>query len=221
MFAKIAISVFALGIAVLRIAVPSLRIDGITVVAAGIALVPWLSTIFKSVEIPGWLKVEFKYFQKAAKDAESAGLLSGPLTRKDKSQYSFQIVAANDPNLALAGLRIEIEVRMRRLAERHGLDTDYQGIGPMLRGLRAGKALTDREAEAIEGILELLNKAAHGARADANAAAWALEFGPRILKSLDDHVRAAGAARRSAGAAAPAPARARSAEHRGAPASRR
>jgi hypothetical protein len=195
MFAKIVISVFALGLAVLRVTVPSLQIDGITVVAVGIALLPWLSTIFKSVEIPGWLKVEFKYFQKAAKDAENAGLLSGPLTMKERSRYSFQLIATDDPNLALAGLRIEIEKRLKKLAQEHGIGTEYQGIGNMLRNLRNRDALTDREVDAIDGILELLNNAVHGARVDAKTANWALDFGPRILKSLDGRIKGAGADR--------------------------
>jgi hypothetical protein len=187
--AKILISALALGLAVLHTAMPSFQIDGITVVAVGIALLPWLSTIFKSVEIPGWLKVEFKYFQKAAKDAESAGLLSGPLTKKERSQYSFQLIATDDPNLALAGLRIEIEKRLKKLAEKNGIGTDFQGIGNMLRNLRNRNALTAREGDAIDGILELLNNAVHGARLDVKAAGWALEFGPRILKSLDEKVK--------------------------------
>ena len=91
MLAKIVISILALGLAVVRVVAPTLQIDWIVVVAVGIALIPWLSTLFKSVEIPGWLKVEFKYFQKAAKDAESAGLLAGSLTKKEQSQYSFQL----------------------------------------------------------------------------------------------------------------------------------
>jgi hypothetical protein len=203
MFAKILISVLALGLAILHIVKPAFQIDGITVVAVGIALLPWLSTIFKSVEIPGWLKVEFKYFQKAARDAESAGLLAGSLTKKEQSQYSFQLIATNDPNLALAGLRIEIEKRMKKLAEKHGIGTDYQGIGNMLRNLRNKKALTDREVEAIDAILELLNNAVHGARVDAKTASWALEFGPRILKSLDERIKLTG---KREGARKPTPA---------------
>jgi hypothetical protein len=188
MFAKILISVLALGLAALHIIVPSFQIDAITIVAVGIALLPWLSTLFKSVEIPGWLKVEFKYFQKAAKDAESAGLLSGPLTTKERNQYSFQLIATDDPNLALAGLRIEIEKRLKKLAQRNGIGTEYQGIGNMLRNLGNGNALTDREVDAIDGILELLNNAVHGARVDAKTANWVLDFGPRILKSLDQRM---------------------------------
>jgi len=203
MFAKILISALALGLAVFHIVMPGFQIDGITVVAVGIALLPWLSTMFKSVEIPGWLKVEFKYFQKAARDAENAGLLAGSLTKKEQSQYSFQLIATNDPNLALAGLRIEIEKRMKKLAEKHGIGTDYQGIGNMLRNLRNKKALTDREVEAIDAILELLNNAVHGARVDAKTAGWALEFGPRILKSLDERIRLTG--RRDAARRPPPP----------------
>ena len=72
----------------------------------------------------------------------------------------------------------------------NGIGTDYQGIGTMLRSLRSKGTLTDQEVDAIDAILELLNNAVHGARLDIKAAAWTLEYGPRILKSLDERIRA-------------------------------
>lgn len=49
------------------------------------------------------------------------------------SLYSFQLVADEDPNLALAGLRIEIEKRLTQIAESYQIDPGRSSAGRLLR----------------------------------------------------------------------------------------
>jgi len=150
-------------------------------------LVPWLAPVFKSLEFPGGWKVEFQELQKVAVRAEQAGLLAA----KDvapQPEYTFQRVAEHDPNLALAGLRIEIEKRLVALAETHGVGVQGRGLGQLLRILAQRQILTDGERSVLSDLTELLNSAVHGATVDDRAAEWAMDVGPLILKALDDLV---------------------------------
>lgn len=102
---------------------PNINIDAITLSLLAVAAIPWLVPLFKSGELPGGLKLEFQDLQTAERRAVEAGLLDEGPAPSPSHGYSFQVVADEDANLALAGLRIEIEVRLARLAERIGIES--------------------------------------------------------------------------------------------------
>jgi hypothetical protein len=119
---QVGISGGALLLVAARLIWPSLRIDGTTVMLIALALVPWLGSVLKSVELPGMIKFQYRDLQRAKRSAEEAGLLSPAATPERGKEYSFQQIAGDDPNLALAGLRIEIEKRLRQIAESRGIE---------------------------------------------------------------------------------------------------
>ncbi len=84
---------------------PDLTIDGTTVSLIAIAVLPWLAPLFKAIELPGGVKIEFQELVKAEVKAKEAGLLSSrPIGGKaERHIYAFEAVAGDDPNLALAG----------------------------------------------------------------------------------------------------------------------
>ena len=100
-------------------------------------------------------------------------------------EYSFQVVASQDANLALAGLRIEIEKRLRSLADGAGIKGGDRGIRGLLRSLSDREVLSQEERSVLLDMIGLLNSAAHGAAADQQHAQWALDVGPRLLATLD------------------------------------
>ncbi len=165
---------------------PHLAIDLITLTLLIVALIPWLAPIFKSLEFPGGWKVEFQDLKRAAERAEQAGLLAPVASTPTQLEYTFQRVAEEDPNLALAGLRIEIEKRLVALAERSGIDAGNRGIGPLLRMLSERQVLGQRERAVLADLTGLLNSAVHGASVDSQAASWAIEIGQRLLPALDE-----------------------------------
>ncbi len=73
---QITITVVALLIVGIHLKWPELKIDSITLTLLLVAIVPWLSQIFKSFERPGGWKIEFQDLQKAKKRVDEAGLLS-------------------------------------------------------------------------------------------------------------------------------------------------
>lgn len=182
------VTLSALGLALGHLIWPGLAIDGITLALIVIAILPWLAPLVKSLELPGGWKLEFQELQKAASRAETAGLLA-PQEQAAVEKYAFQSMAERDPNLALAGLRIEIEKRLSSLAEVRGLRSSRSvGIGQLLRVLAKHDVLTSEERAILSDMVNLLNSAVHGATVDSRAADWAIDIGPRLLSSLDERV---------------------------------
>jgi hypothetical protein len=127
--------------------------------------------------------VQFSELQQAEREAVQAGLLEPPTTERPEVEFAFQ--SSEDPNLALAGLRIELERRLRTLADSYGIGQSRQGIRMLLRGLTEKEALTEQEAAVLTDLMPLLNAGAHGAKVEPGASVWAVQIGPRLLRSLD------------------------------------
>lgn len=181
-----AISAAATGIALAHFIWPQVPIDGVTATLLLVAVVPWLQPLFKSLELPGGVKVEFQELENVAKRADAAGLLAAQASPEPAPKYSFQQVATTDPNLALAGLRIELERRLEQLAESRGGHDVPRGIGNLLRYLNGREWIGGTERNVLSDLVSLLNFAVHGAKVDPEAAGWALDVGPRILQALEE-----------------------------------
>lgn len=181
---KLVVSAVALVVAAVHVWLPELAIDAITVALLVCAALPWLAPLVKSVELPGGVKVELAEVKAVAVRAEEAGLISSNPTRQ-APEHSFQLVAEKDPNLALAGLRIEIERRLVRLGELHGIRAKYKGIGQLLRALDGLGVLTPMQTSVLADLTGLLNSAVHGAQVSSEAASQAFDIAPELLGSLD------------------------------------
>lgn len=185
---RIGISVISVLIIVLHISFPDLDIDGVTLGLVILAVIPWLAPIFKSLEFPGGWKVEFQDLIKVQNDADKAGLLSPISEQEAMPEYSFQVIAEDDPNLALAGLRIEIEKRLQSIAASQHIRINTRGVGGLMRKLYETGTLSQSEYDVLADMIGLLNAAVHGAEVDKRAVNWAMETGSRLLKSLDSKI---------------------------------
>jgi hypothetical protein len=185
---KYTITISALVIAIVHLIWPAITIDAVTVALLGVAILPWLSSLFKSIELPGGLKIEYQDLEKIEERAHNAGLLTNDTT-KTKEDYSFQTVAPTDPNLALAGLRIELEKRLIQLAESRGLKPTARGLNTLLIDLNRRELIGGAERALLSDLASLLNSAVHGAAVDSSAASWALDIGPRILEALEERAK--------------------------------
>jgi hypothetical protein len=183
------VSLGALLVALAHVIWPNLAIDAITLVLIMLAIIPWLAPLIKSLELPGGLKLEFQELQAAGIRAESAGLLSAKPSKKGQ-EFSFQSISEQDPNLALAGLRIEIEKRLSTLASVYKIN-NAKGVRPLLNALTENEVLTNEERSILSDMVNMLNAAVHGAIVDKQAAQWAISTGPRLLISLDERVKLA------------------------------
>jgi hypothetical protein len=185
---KIIVSSVAALIAILHIANPNIAIDTITISLFLIAIIPWFIPYLDTVELPCGIIIGLKDTDKVSKQVKEAGLVSD--TPNDSNEFCFQQIASRDPNLALAGLKIEIEKKLVLMADSklRGTGRIFTNLGSLTTTLARNNILTSKELEAINGLNDLLNRAVHGAEVHPDAADRALELGVTILKSLDEKI---------------------------------
>ncbi len=184
MIIKIIITAVALCAIALHMFFPQITIDAVSIGLLLVGILPWLSSLFDTVEFPGGWKFHFN-LQQTAKKAENAGLLSSSLTKKDERMYSFQIIGDNDPNLALAGLRIEIEKSLMGIAEKNKIFVKKASIEFTLDLLHGHAILSEDEVKTLKSLITLLDQAVHGKKIDSRGYEWAMTYGPRLLKTLN------------------------------------
>jgi hypothetical protein len=159
LYIQLTITAIAIGAAVARTFFPDLKIDAITLGFLAVAILPWLQPLFKTLELPGGIKIEFQALKEAEEKIKSSGLLNNapsPVTTlkpMQKHVYSFQSVSGNDANLALAGLRIEIESRLRDIANQNAISVERSSIQQLLGQLEASGVLLESEVSAIRDLL--------------------------------------------------------------------
>lgn len=181
------ISVIALLLILVHIVWPHLAIDGITIGLLILAIVPWLSPLFKSIQFPGGVKIEYQDLEKTEKQMKHAGLFPKKHARSTK-QFDFLPSPYDDPSIALAWLRIEIEKRFRGLIQEKKL-SEEGGLKRNLIVLFQNGILSEEEKNALFDLVEILSSAMHGVIVDPSAAEWAVEVGPLVLRGLDNKIK--------------------------------
>ncbi|MDB5032195.1 lysozyme inhibitor LprI family protein [Mucilaginibacter sp.] len=185
---QILVTLFALIAVFTHILFPVLKIDAITVTLIIVSVVPWLAPLFKSVELPGGIKMEFQELEQVTIAAKKAGIIQQepedrqPILQREK--YAFVEIAPINQELALVGLRIEVEKRLRKLAEKYDLKIQL-GNHRMIEQLGEKQVLSAEERAVFRRMLDTLNHAAHGIAYDPRNVDWIMETGPQILAGLD------------------------------------
>lgn len=179
---KLAITIGALILVAAHLIWPSLTIDAITLGLLIVAVLPWLSAIIESAKFPGGWEIKFRDIQAAGQKvvASSPAAFKAELTPRP----SYLEVAETDSNLALVGLRIEIEKRLRALAEKYQVK-DNRSVMRVFDELRRQGVFNESSLSGLQELVMAGNQAAHGARVEANVANWAFDYGPKILATLD------------------------------------
>jgi len=100
---------------------PDLKIDAITLGLLIVAVLPWLTSLIESAKFPGGWEIKFRDLKEAAEqvtsDTEALEIDSAEEITDRVQAYQPQ----QDSNLALVGLRIEIERRVRAAYSRPSL----------------------------------------------------------------------------------------------------
>jgi len=171
---------------VFRLIWPNVKIDVIAFGLFVVAVLPWLSSILESAKFPGGWEVKFRDVQRAA-----SRVTAGAEPKFTAAlEPAFVSIASQDPNLALVGLRIEIEKRLRQLAVKHGL-ADRLPLRQILNELRRKEILDPQVLQGLDELIIAGNNAAHGATVQDSIAQWAIDYGPNILATLDAQLESA------------------------------
>jgi len=171
-----------------RLIWPWLKLDAISVGLLIVAIIPWVSGLFESLEFPGGWKISFRKLESAAQEIPDPP----PTELRTEDEPSYLAVRGLDPQLGLVALRIEIERRLQRLAAQHGqvLGGRPPGVRRLLNDLRRAGVVPPNVAGALDEILIAGNAAAHGAALPSGQEDFAFSEGPRILAwldSIEDH----------------------------------
>ena len=76
---------------------------------------------------------------------------------------NYRNLIEQDPNIALAGLRMELETMLKNIAKGFKVTINKRdGAGTITNKLRDKSAITSRQAKLIDQILKLCNAAIHG-----------------------------------------------------------
>ena len=183
---KIAISIICVILGVAHLIWPDVKVDLATLVLLVVAILPWLADVIRSVELPGGFKIELQDVKAATEKVTGGKVTSQPAQPPMGGDIQFlREIAGSDPNLALVGLRIEIERRLAQLAELAQIPATRRSAGVLLRDLMAREQIDRQTAAGLGDLIALGNQAAHGAEVSSTAAAWALDTSPLILEMLD------------------------------------
>lgn len=149
-------------------------------------LIALLSRI-KSADLPGGVSINFeqdlslaqKLSQTLQPPKEKADMPSIPLTEANARLLSLDLqpspsgldftyyrnLAQQDPNLALAGLRIELEVIVRNLSIGWRVKTsNNDSVNVLLRKLLDANAIDKNQFELAMQVVKLCNAAVHGTK---------------------------------------------------------
>jgi hypothetical protein len=210
---KYLISFGAVFLLILHVFWPSLGIDITAIALLFVAALPFSSALLKALasygvknlEVPGVIKIELAE-AKAATDKIVRGWASGKLpaykitasaTESEPDSADTQIpsedpiasireVANTDPNLSLVAFRIEIEKRIRQIAESYQVGGDRTPLGKLIRELQNRQLLPPEVSAGLMDLVAIGNRAAHGAEVEPSAADWVLDFGSSIILQLDN-----------------------------------
>ena len=98
----------------------------------------------------------------------------------------YRILAEQDPNLALAGLRMEVEIMLKNLSKGFKVSLGKRdSVGIIIRKLEEKEAITFRQAKLVDAVIQLCNAAIHGTKVLSSQAEEILD----IVEMLrDDYV---------------------------------
>lgn len=175
---KFALSVFCIAVALFDTFWRTL--SPIAAGALALAIVPWVLGIIERINAPGGFEIVF---------AKVEGQLDASQTTPDQEDIdAFKYFEGSDPNLAIAMLRVQIERRLRQIAEDVMLSPDPRGRPRTLRTLseelaRLG-AIPDEATVLLRDLMPVMNEAVHGVELQSNATEFAQSYGPKILSIL-------------------------------------
>ena len=163
-----------------------------------IMLLPWLFPYIKEISFPGWTITFRDIVNQLQKTADDENVLEYPSEvsipeRKEKvitgvASEDPLVFTAEDPNLVLAALRIELEKKIRELAIVSKISESGRTVYSILNSLVNQRRLPHSTSRYIGDILNICNLAVHGKAVDAYSAARVLKIGKEIIRWLDSRI---------------------------------
>ncbi|MGM9319795.1 hypothetical protein [Deinococcus aquaticus] len=186
-FARWAITVCGAIAIAAKFIFPEIKVDAVTLGLLVFMALPWLSDVIKSIELPGGFKVELATLDRAAdKILEGPAAMPAGVENRKIPDTEEPFLLQGDANLALVGLRIEIEKTLYRLIRSAGepMPMRHVSLSHLLReSFRLG--LIDQDMlNGLRIIVNAANSAAHGAKIENGVLTWVQTDGQSIIEKL-------------------------------------
>lgn len=167
-----------------------LDVTWISVTLLGIAVAPWVFSFERihqyvdKIELPGGTKVALRH---ASEEAEAIELEpSGKTSDVD----AFLETIEENPNLTLAGIRIELERRLRLLANLMNIQksNSHTSARRLQQSLLNVNGITKQEYSLLADLWPILNRAVHAQNIDAESQHWAISAARPLINNLDARI---------------------------------
>jgi hypothetical protein len=179
---KLVVTGVAVALFAVRLLFPQVHVDAVSLGLLLLALLPWLSPLIKSAKLPGGIEIEFQDVSHAAQKVTASAV--GPVFKVTAPTPATPAAGTQDANLALVGLRIEIENRLRELAARAKVPAS-RPLVQLTTDLQEAGVLEPQAASGLRDLISLGNQAAHGRKVAPDVALWAADNAPAVLRVLD------------------------------------
>jgi hypothetical protein len=165
----------------------AIRVDSVTLALVGFLLVIPLVDLIRKIKL-GDFEAEIGRAEVSKVQAEMAAELSQPTELELViSEKRIRELLRNDPRLAMAKIRIELEEALKRLyLATKGSKPDLRktSLGRLVDGLVQAQVLKRPVAGSVRDVIDLANRAVHGERIEANAAEELAILGVRLLHEI-------------------------------------
>ena len=179
---KAQVALSCIGGGVLIIHVGFLKLDWIGFALVVLAALPWLVPVVQAISLPGGIGITLKQVTDASNKVIE-NVPTSTTTSGVEKEYRFPI-STDDPYLVLVAIRIEIEKRLRDLAEKGGVES-RQPLMRLVRNLERTEVLPPDLAGGLTELIEVGNRAAHGVKIEGDVLNWASTYADHVLRALD------------------------------------
>lgn len=166
-----------------------IRVDSVTLALIGLLFAIPLLDLVRKIKV-GDFEAEIGKAEVSKVQAKAAVELHTPTEEeKDISEKQVRELLQSDPRLAMAKIRIELEVALKRLGSA-AFDSRQEmqkiSLGRLADTLVQKEALSEPVASSIRDVLALANRAVHGERIEPSVAEELAILGARLVRELQD-----------------------------------
>jgi hypothetical protein len=166
----------------------TIRVDAVTLSLLGLLLVVPLAEMVRKIKL-GEFEAEIGRDEVARVQAKAAVELAPvPQDTVAESEQLVRALLREDPRLALAKVRIELEETLRKLYSATAeSEPNWRrlSLGRLVDGLVRRDALSGSVASALRDVITLANRAVHGEAVEAGAAEQLALLGVRLVRELE------------------------------------
>ena len=165
----------------------NIKIDNITIILVLMIFLPWIIKYLKSLELNGIGKIELISEKERQSLKEKVNKIenNNNLIEIEEKYLSFE-----DMKLSMAALRIDIEEKLQKIAQKNQLNADRYGIRKLSSLLYEHGSINNSEYTIIKDIIGILNKAVHSSLENYDLKSYnsIIKSASKLISSLDEKI---------------------------------